>query len=44
MLDPTFNWSACSSAQLGNNSYIPLYPYAGSRKYRAASAALYAKN
>jgi hypothetical protein len=44
MLDPTFNWSACSPAQLGNNSYIPLYAYAGSRKYHAASAALYAKN
>jgi hypothetical protein len=44
MLDPTFNWSACASAQLGNSSYIPLYAYAGSRKYRAASVTLYAKN
>lgn len=44
VLDPTINWSACSSAQAGNSSYIPLYAYAGNRKYRAAAAALYAKN
>jgi hypothetical protein len=44
LLDPTFNWSACSSAQQRNSSYIPLYADAGSRKYRAASATLLAKN
>jgi hypothetical protein len=44
VLDPTFNWAACRADQLGNGTYIPFYAYAGQRKYRAASAALYAKN
>ena len=44
VLDPTFDWSACSATQLGSNKYIPLYAYAGNRKYRAASTTLYAKN
>jgi len=44
VLDPTFNWAACRADQLGNDAYIPFYAYAGSRKYRAAAAALYAKN
>jgi hypothetical protein len=44
VLDPTINWSACSAAQFGNGSYIPLYAYAGTQKYRAASATLYAQN
>jgi hypothetical protein len=44
VLDPTFNWAACRADQLGNDAYIPFYAYAGNRKYRAATAALYAKN
>jgi hypothetical protein len=44
VLDPTFNWAACRADQLGNGAYIPFYAYAGQRKYRAAAAALYAKN
>jgi Bacterial transglutaminase-like cysteine proteinase BTLCP len=38
VLDPTFNWAACTSAQVGKRNYQPLYAYSGSRKYRAASA------
>jgi hypothetical protein len=45
VLDPTINWSACRAEKLGNHAYIPLYAYAGARKYRAASAGtLFAKN
>jgi predicted transglutaminase-like cysteine proteinase len=44
LLDPTLNWSAYRSADVGNHSYIPLYAYAGGRKYRAASGTLLAKN
>ena len=38
VLDPTFNYAACTSAQVGKRNYQPLYAYAGSKKYRAASA------
>ena len=38
VLDPTFNWTACKAESLGSRSYMPLYAYAGSSKYRAASA------
>jgi hypothetical protein len=44
VLDPTINWSACRTAEVGNHAYIPLYAYVGSRKYRAASGTLLAKN
>jgi predicted transglutaminase-like cysteine proteinase len=44
VLDPTINWSAYALADVGNRSYIPLYAYAGARKYRAATGALVAKN
>jgi len=44
VLDPTINWSAYRSADVGNHSYVPLYAYAGSRKYRAAAGTLLAKN
>lgn len=44
ILDPTINWAACRADQMGSRAYIPLYAYAGDRKYRAAAAALYAKN
>jgi hypothetical protein len=38
LLDPTFNWAACTAAQVGKRNYQPLYAYAGSKKFRAASA------
>ena len=38
VLDPTFNWTACTAAQAGKRNYQPLYAYAGSKKFRAASA------
>lgn len=44
VLDPTINWAACRADQLGNAAYIPFYAYAGNQKYRAAAAALYARN
>jgi predicted transglutaminase-like cysteine proteinase len=44
VLDPTINWTACRANELSNKSYVALYAYAGSRKYRAAAATLYAKN
>jgi hypothetical protein len=37
VLDPTFNYSACTAAQVGKNNYQALYAYAGARKYRSAS-------
>lgn len=37
VLDPTFNYSACTVAQVGKRNYQPLYAYAGSKKFRAAS-------
>jgi predicted transglutaminase-like cysteine proteinase len=43
VLDPTINWMACRE-QVGNHSYIPLYAYAGNRKYRATKATLLARN
>jgi predicted transglutaminase-like cysteine proteinase len=38
VLDPTFNWAACTPTQAGKKNYQPLYAYAGSKKFRAASA------
>jgi hypothetical protein len=38
VLDPTFNWAACTATQAGKRNYQPLYAYAGSKKFRAASA------
>jgi hypothetical protein len=43
ILDPTFNWAACTSSQVGRSNYQPLYAYSGGKKFRAASA-LVAKN
>lgn len=37
VLDPTFNYAACTSAQVGKRNYQPLYAYAGNKKFRAAS-------
>lgn len=44
VLDPTLNYRACSAERLGRSSYIPLYAYAGVRKYRAAPETLFAKS
>jgi hypothetical protein len=44
VLDPTINWAACRADNLGPRAYIPFYAYAGTQKYRAVTAALYAKN
>jgi predicted transglutaminase-like cysteine proteinase len=38
VLDPTFNWAACTASQVGKRNYQPLYAYAGNKKFRAASA------
>jgi predicted transglutaminase-like cysteine proteinase len=38
VLDPTFNWAACTPSQVGRNNYQPLYAYSGSKKFRASSA------
>jgi hypothetical protein len=37
VLDPTFNYSAAKANQVGNRNYLPLYAFAGSKKFRAAS-------
>jgi hypothetical protein len=45
ILDPTINWSACRAERAGRSSYIPLYAYAGSQKFRAAQGGgLFASN
>lgn len=45
VLDPTINWSACRTAKFDNGTYVPLFAYAGTNKYRAAvSSTLFAKN
>lgn len=38
VLDPTFNWTACTTGKVGKRNYQPLYAYAGTKKFRAASA------
>jgi len=37
VLDPTFNWTACTADQVGKRNYQPLYAYAGKKKFRADS-------
>jgi predicted transglutaminase-like cysteine proteinase len=37
VLDPTFNYTACTTSQVGRKNYQPLYAYAGNKKFRAAS-------
>lgn len=44
VLDPTFFWGACRAEEVSENSYVPYYAYEGNKKYRAASADLYASN
>ena len=44
VLDPTFNWSACSLDSIPSSSYVAYYAYDGARRLRAASVGnLYAK-
>ncbi len=45
VLDPTINWVAHTVNEIPENSYVPYYAYAGSRKYRATSVSsrLYAR-
>jgi predicted transglutaminase-like cysteine proteinase len=44
VLDPTINWMAYRSSDLGASTYLPYYAFAGNRKYRAADTALVAQN
>ncbi len=44
VLDPTINWMAYRSSDLGPRTYVPSYAYAGSRKYRAVQSTLVAQN
>ncbi|MBA3960316.1 MAG: hypothetical protein H0X40_00230 [Chthoniobacterales bacterium] len=44
VLDPTINWMAYRSGDVGSSSYIPYYAFAGNRKYRAAPSTLVAQN
>ena len=41
LLDPTINWSA---ERAERSSYVPLYAYSGTQKYRASTSSLIAKN
>jgi hypothetical protein len=44
VLDPTMNWSACSTSKIPSNSYVPYFAFTGTKKFRATSAeTLYAK-
>lgn len=36
VLDPTFNYTATRVEKVGRRSYVPLYAYTGSSKFRAA--------
>ena len=38
VLDPTFNWAACSISQIPANRYVPYYAYSGAQKYRAVTS------
>ena len=44
VLDPTMNWMAYRSADVGSSSYVPYYAFVGGRKYRAAGSTLVAQN
>lgn len=37
VLDPTINWRATSVGDLPSRSYVPLFAYAGARKFRAVA-------
>ena len=38
VLDPTFNYNVTRAESLGRNSYVPLYAFAGGKKFRAAGS------
>lgn len=44
VLDPTINWKAYSSREVGRRSYVPYYAFEGARKFQAAPSALVAQN
>ena len=44
VLDPTINWRAYRTSDVGRRSYVPFYAFEGTRKYRAAPATLVAQN
>ncbi len=44
VLDPTINWRAYRTSDLGRRSYIPFYAFEGSRKFRVESGTLVAQN
>jgi len=44
VLDPTINWRAYRTSDLGRRAYVPLYAFEGARKFRAAPATLVAQN
>jgi len=44
VLDPTINWKAYRGRDVGRRSYIPLYAFEGTRKFRAVPARLMALN
>lgn len=44
VLDPTINWMAYRSSDLGSRAYVPYYAFSGNHKYRAAQATLVAQN
>ena len=37
VLDPTFNYTATRVEKIGRSSYVPLYAFAGSKKFRAST-------
>ena len=44
VLDPTINWRACRTSDLGLRDYIPFYAFTGTKKFRAESTELVAQN
>jgi len=44
VLDPTINWRAYQGSDVGRRSYLPLYAFEGTRKFRAVPATLMAQN
>jgi hypothetical protein len=44
VLDPTINWRAYQGRDVGRREYIPFFAFEGTRKFRAAAAALVAQN
>ena len=44
VLDPTLQWRAYQGRDVGSRAYIPIYAFAGNRKYRVAPTSLVAQN